>query len=128
MNEPLIPQELIYQQERIAKLKVLLGRLENGSRMMQALIDERNYAKFDVYSKTYNEVMRASVDLMEQTQYFQEFLATGRSVLIRRNGSVKNMYPDGSKRPYDPKDLSALIKLSEIFGPDALEFVEFEDS
>lgn len=128
MADGMIPNELITQQKRITDLKTLLSRLEKGTQMMEKAIDERNDGQFKVLSKTYIEVMHSAVSLLENTQYYQEFLASGRSVLIQRNGNVKNMMNDYTTRPFDASELSAILKLSEVFGPDAIDLIEFEEA
>ena len=127
MTKVLIPKEVVLQQERIQDTKALLARLEKGTKMIEVAINNNEIDKLPLYGKTFLEVTNLVKESLEVISFYQEYLATGKTILIRRTGRPESMDTTEEMMELDAFALTSLLRLSEVFGKEAIELVDLED-
>lgn len=128
MTKVLIPKEVVLQQERIQDTKALLARLEKGTKMIEEAIKNNEIDKLPLYGKTFLEVTNLVKESLEVISFYQEYLATGKTILIRRTGRPESMDTTEEMMELDAFALTSLLRLSEVFGKEAIELVDLEES
>lgn len=127
MSKPvLIPRELDFQNERIQLAKKQLDRLQKGTQMISDVISDRNFDMMPQYSKTFLEIAENVQGMLEDMLFYNEYLATGKSIIIRRNGRPGAMDVTDEKIEVDVFTLKAYEVMSNLFGRDAIEIIEVE--
>lgn len=127
MTKVLIPKEVVLQQERIQDTKALLARLEKGTKMIEEAINNNEIDKLPLYGKTFLEVTNLVKESLEVISFYQEYLATGKTILIRRTGRPESMDTTEEMMELDAFALTSLLRLSEVFGKEAIELVDLEE-
>lgn len=126
MTKVLIPRELVLQQDRIKDTKALISRLEKGTKLIEEAVRTGDADKLPLYGKTFLEVAALVKESLEVLTFYQEYLATGKTILIRRTGRPEAMETTDELVEVDAFTLASLIRLGELFGESAIELVDVE--
>lgn len=127
MTKVMIPKELALQQSRIQDTKALLARLEKGTKLIEEAVKNNEVDKLPLYGKTFLEVTNLVKESLEVISFYQEYLATGKTILIRRSARPESMDTSTETVEVDAFTLASLIRLTEVFGKDAIELIETEE-
>lgn len=125
-KDVLIPRELEFQANRIIATKQQLNRLHKGTQMISEVISERNFDKMPQYSKTFLEIAENLQGMLEDALFYNEYLASGKTINIRRNGKPTTMEISDEKVEVDVFSLKAFVVMGELFGKDAFDIIEIE--
>ena len=128
MTKVMIPKELALQQARIQDTKALLARLEKGTKLIEEAVKNDEVDKLPLYGKTFLEVTNLVKESLEVISFYQEYLATGKTILIRRSAKPESMTTSTETVELDAFTLATLIRLTDVFGKDAIELIETEDT
>lgn len=128
MTKVMIPKELELQQARIQDTKALLARLEKGTKLIEEAVKNNEVDKLPLYGKTFLEVTNLVKESLEVISFYQEYLATGKTILIRRSARPESMDTSSETVEVDAFTLGSLIRLTEVFGKDAIELIETEET
>lgn len=127
MTKVMIPKELELQQARIQDTKALLARLEKGTKLIEEAVKNNEVDKLPLYGKTFLEVTNLVKESLEVISFYQEYLATGKTILIRRSARPESMETSSETVEVDAFTLASLIRLTEVFGKEAIEIIEAEE-
>ena len=113
----------------IMEAKKLLGRMHEGEKFIRHAINEKSVTSAFDGVKLYNEISKELYAKLEECLFIHEYLATGRTVLIKRTGEGVNMgsFLDKGTIEVDPWTLQSMLALKEVFGEDFQNIVTFEE-
>ncbi len=129
-SEVAIPKGLKAQQEGIKETRELLDRYAKGRRMFQEAMAKSDLELASKLLTTFDKVLEETYLSTERVLMLQEYLATGKAVVIPRDGTkpykVDNPEQYSEFVAASPYELQCIRALSETFKEDTLSFVEFD--
>lgn len=125
-----IPLGLKRQLHEIQETRVILNRYAKGREMYKEALEAGDHSKCAKILQTFDKVLETGFVQIERTLILQEYLATGKVVVIPRDGSkayeLENPEENNEMISLSPYELQSLQGLVEVFGKDAVNFIEFD--
>lgn len=124
-----IPKAVKENQERIIKSREILTRMNKGEKIIKKSYEEKSIALSFEAIRLYGTLARELFALLEQALMFSEYSATGRTIMITREGKAINIAPQAEGEvEIDPWSLLTMEKLRAVFGDEVENMIEFKEA
>lgn len=129
-EEVAIPYGVQRQLSSIKETKALMDRYAKGRELFKEAQARHDMDTLKKLLHTFDDVITQTYLSMERTLMLQEYLVTGKAVVIPRDGSAPYKVDDADSLDnmiaLDPYELQSVRALSETFGKDSVSFVNFD--
>jgi len=114
----------------VRELRTLLDRYVRGRQLFKEAVSKGDDATVHQLLPTFDSVLDEAYAKFERLLMLQEYLATGKAVVIPRDGSqpyrIENEEQLKEMITLSPYELQAVRAMSDTFGTDAINFIDFD--
>lgn len=125
-----IPRGLKTQQQSVRELRALIDRYVKGRQLFKEAISRGDDATVQQLLPTFDSVLDETYLKFEQLLMLQEYLSTGKAVVIPRDGTqpyrIENEEQLKEMIALSPYELQSVRAMSDTFGTDAINFIDFD--
>lgn len=116
-----------FYEKEINEVRTLLSRMMKGQKIITEAGKSGSVATALQGIELYNHLSQEAFERLELCLFYHEYLAMGKTIVIKRTGKAINMDDKVSQKEIEvsPFHLKSLLALKEVLGDNFMDMVEF---